>query len=85
MGHEHLMRQLPKDVENSTTEGPIKLRKNGGSWSLVLNNPVIVTIGGSNSKAEADEAASAMNQAYQEILEKQAQARTLRHQATKKA
>ncbi len=64
MAQEELMRQLPKDIERPTEAGIFFIKKYPGSYAIVVLTTELVTCGGEDGKARADELASRFNRVW---------------------
>ena len=69
MAHEELMRTLPAGMERVFESGPCVIRDNGGVYSVVVLNPVLVTCGGKDSKARAAKLAQDINAVWKKHMQ----------------
>jgi len=70
MANEALMTTLPKGMERVPIDGPCVIRDNGGSYSVVVMTPVLVTCGGSDSKSMATSLAIDLNAVWRDHMRK---------------
>jgi hypothetical protein len=68
MAHEELMQTLPKGVERVSVQGPFLVRSDGGPPSVIVLNPILVSIGGPSAKADAIALAEALNTVWREHI-----------------
>jgi len=68
MSYEELMEKLPKSWHRVSNLGPFCVRDNlpdgQGSHSVIVQNPVMATIGGVDSKCRAEEWAKELNEVW---------------------
>lgn len=58
---DYLMSELPRNTESVGINGPFYIRNNGDSWSVVILNPVPLSISGAGAHNTAVEFANAFN------------------------
>lgn len=69
VAQEGLMQQLPKGIERPSEPGIFFIKKYPGSYAIVVLTTELVTCGGENGKARADEFASRLNGAWNKWFE----------------